>query len=201
MLPMVWNSSSLKASFHKSYRRCVTVTLWRRRFIRRFSHCLSVFRPIVGVAAKTTKIYVRMELLSRALCNLASCNPLNTYRCLRGICCFHLQWKTIKYIIDPTSLHPRRQLFFKNSCFLDGNQFLALQILYLLDSLYTHGIVSLTPGSLYPQRKRPPYPFHRSLDGPQTRCGRFWEEKPLARSRIRTVDSAARTLFAILTTR
>jgi hypothetical protein len=38
-------------------------------------------------------------------------------------------------------------------------------------------VVSVTPRSLYPQGKRPWYPLHRRLGGPQSRSGRGGEVK------------------------
>ena len=54
--------------------------------------------------------------------------------------------------------------FFFLTCSLSGSQSLNLHLLYLYDSLYMCGIVSLTPGLLSPERKKYRYPLDRRLD-------------------------------------
>jgi len=90
--------------------------------------------------------------------------------------------------------------FFFLTCSLSGSQSLNLHLLYLYDSLYMCGIVSLTPGLLSPERKKYRYPLDRRLEGPHTRSGRFGEEKSLAPTGVRTLDRPAGNLFPVLTT-
>jgi hypothetical protein len=81
------------------------------------------------------------------------------------------------------------------TCSLGGSQSLNLHLLYLYDSLYMHGIVSLSTRLLSPERKKSLYPLDRRLKVPHTRSGRFGEEKSFAPIGIRTLDRPARNLF------
>jgi hypothetical protein len=47
-------------------------------------------------------------------------------------------------------------------------------------------MVSFTPRPLYCRRKSPRHPLDRRLGGPQSRSGRFWEEKILYPTGTRT---------------
>jgi hypothetical protein len=111
----------------------------------------------VGVAVKRTKIYIRFEFLSTVFWNLASSNLLNMYRCLRGICCLHLQGgvKSLYVCYRLYVITSQKTVIVLKFCFLGGSQSLALQLYYLRNSLYMHGIVSLTPWPLYPRERGP----------------------------------------------
>jgi hypothetical protein len=52
-------------------------------------------------------------------------------------------------------------------------------------------VVNFTPRPLYPRGKSPRYPLDRRLRGPQSRSGRFGEEKILDPTGIRIVQPVA----------
>jgi hypothetical protein len=51
-------------------------------------------------------------------------------------------------------------------------------------------VVNFTPRPLYPQEKNLRYPLDRRLGGPQSRSGRFGEEKILDPTGTRTPDTS-----------
>jgi hypothetical protein len=57
-------------------------------------------------------------------------------------------------------------------------------------------VVNFTPRPLYPRGKSPRYPLDRRLDGPQSRSGRFGEEKILDPTGTRIPDPSVVQLVA-----